>query len=107
MMHWHFIDRVTFGGQVVARVAREAQRKAGSLVEQLQAAISSDKQGLRLPDVDILLETLEEKKHHMQQREKENNLELLLHFLNHSKCVPSAGHWQYCLSSGIIGYLLA
>lgn len=54
-------------------------------MEQLQAAIATDTQGLRLPDVDILLETLEEKKHHMQQREKENNLELLLHFLNHSK----------------------
>ena len=87
LMHWHFTGRLSRGGQVVARVAREAHSKEGTLVEQLQAAISSDKQGLRLPDVDILLETLEEKKHHMQQREKENNLELLLHFLNHSKCV--------------------
>lgn len=77
----------TYQIQVVAKVAREAHRREGSLVEQLQAAIASDKMLLRLPDLDMLLETLEEKKHSLQQREQENNLELLLHFLNHSKCV--------------------
>ena len=40
---------------------------------------------LGLEDVDELLETLEEKKCEMQKRKKENNLELLLHFLHHSK----------------------
>ena len=54
-------------------------------MEQLQAAITSRDSSLGLADVDALLETLEEKKGEMQKRKKENNLELLLHFLNHSK----------------------
>lgn len=69
----------------MAQAAKESHQKAGTLIEQLQAAITSDKQLLRLPELDLLLETLEEKKHDLQQKEKENNLELLLHFLNHSK----------------------
>ena len=69
----------------MARASREAHRREGSLVEQLQTAIISDKQMLRLSDLDVLLATLEDKKHDMQQKERENNLELLLHFLNHSK----------------------
>lgn len=54
-------------------------------MEQLHAAINSKDSALGLADVDALLETLEEKKSEMQKRKKENNLELLLHFLNHSK----------------------
>jgi hypothetical protein len=54
-------------------------------VEQLHAAITSQDASLCLADVDALLETLEEKRNEMQKQKKENNLELLLHFLNHSK----------------------
>lgn len=54
-------------------------------MEQLQEAIQSDEQMLKLTDLDRLVEALEEKRHNMQQREKENSLELLLHFLNHSR----------------------
>lgn len=71
----------------MARAANEAQRKEGSLIEQLQAAIISDKTSLCLTDLDLLLGMLEEKKSNLQQKEKENSLELLLHFLNHSKYV--------------------
>lgn len=71
--------------QVVAKAAKAELTRKGTLVEQIKEAINSDEQGLQLPDLDILLENLEEKKHDMQQREKENSLELLLHFLNHSR----------------------
>ena len=85
--------------QVVAQAKKETNRKEGTLLEQLQAAISSDKQFLRLPELDVLLETLEEKKHDLQQKEKENNLELLLHFLTHSKCVLACA--KPCLQTSL------
>jgi len=66
-------------------VAKAKIQTEGTLVEQLHAAINSKDSALGLADVDALLETLEEKKSEMQKRKKENNLELLLHFLNHSK----------------------
>jgi len=69
--------------QAVENAGKAKLRTEGTLVEQLHAAINSQDASLCLADVDALLETLEEKKNEMQK--KENNLELLLHFLNHSK----------------------
>ena len=60
-------------------------KRKGTLVQQLQEAIQSDEEMLKLRDLDMLVEALEEKRHNMQQREKENSLELLLHFLDHSR----------------------
>ena len=71
--------------KVVAKAAKAEHTRKGTLVEQLQAAVKSDEQTLPLSDVELLLETLQTKKQEMQQRETENNLELLLHFLNHSR----------------------
>lgn len=77
------------------------------MLEQLQEAINSDGQNLKLTDLDALLEMIDRKRHDMEQQEKENSLELLLHFLNHfrfSSNTPRAGnhiqeqksfHWYF------------
>ena len=54
-------------------------------LEQVQQLLASENQALKLTELNSLLQTLWERKQQLEQQEAEANLELLLHFLHHSR----------------------
>ena len=74
-------------GQVVSKVVQVESRAHKSAAEQVHALVADDSAGLTLSDVNALLQLLWNRKQVLEQREAESNLELLTHFLQHSRCV--------------------
>ena len=71
--------------QIAGTCAKMRQMQKSSAVEQLRAAIASADDPLKLSDVESLLANLEEKRKDMQHKESSRHLEVLLHFLEHSR----------------------
>lgn len=72
------------------RAHTRALGTAPSALEVLQHALSDHQAGLSETDVDALLGQLGEHKRALQEAKREASMELLLHFLQSSRCVA----WQ-------------
>jgi len=89
-------DRRDGSPQVVSRALGAQARRHTSPVEALQQLLGdgADADGaLALKDVNDLLQLLWERKQVLEQQQAEANLELLLHFLQHSRWVPCVPHF--------------
>ena len=71
--------------QIAAKHAKMKQMETSTLLEKLQDAISSDEQTLGLTDIEALLANLEEKRKDMREKDNARSLQVLLHFLEHSR----------------------
>ena len=80
------VDLVAFR-QVVNKVSQADLGSATAPAERVVQLLEDDKAGLKLGEVNKLLQILWERKLLLEQQDAETNLQLLLHFLRHSRLV--------------------
>ncbi|KAK9823349.1 hypothetical protein WJX72_002097 [[Myrmecia] bisecta] len=81
----HIFPNFLLNKVISKAAAAKCTAPQSTAVEQVQQLLSSDTQTLKLNELNSLLQVLWERKQQLEQQEAEANLELLLHFLHHSR----------------------